>query len=196
MGAGLPLHIGLVNFNNIGMLDLQKDENIVLVCRRHWLVFLFATVPIVFAMVIILALPPTVNSFAQEFFVNYGNLIYLGAALGFEIFWLVLFLVITDYYLDIWVVTDHRLVFIELHGIFHRTVSSVNLRNIQDVSVRVHGIIPTVVKYGEVQVQSAGTEGSFIFKQIPKPYAVKDLILHTREQFLGSRDEHAHEGAN
>lgn len=176
------------------MLDLQKDENIVLVCRRHWLVFLFAVLPIVFAMVIILGLPPIVNSFAQEFFASYQNLVYLGAALGFEIFWLTLFLIITDYYLDIWVVTDHRLVFIELHGIFHRTVSSVNLRNIQDVSVRVRGIVPTIFKYGEVKIQSAGTEGSFIFKQIPKPYAIKDLILHTREQFLRSADQHAHDG--
>jgi len=176
------------------MIDLQKDENIVLVCRRHWLVFLFAVLPIIFAMLIILAVPIAVNSFVPDFFAHYENLVYLGVALGFEIFWLVLFLVITDYYLDIWVVTDHRLVFIELHGIFHRTVSSVNLRNIQDVSVRVHGIVPTVVKYGEVQVQSAGTEGSFIFKQIPEPYGVKDLILHTREQFLRSADEHAHDG--
>lgn len=166
------------------MIQLQAEEKILLVCRRHWLIFLLAVLQFAVIMVVVLIAPIISKIFFPEIISDYDRLIFLIATLILEILWVVFFLTITDYYLDVWIITSHRIVFIELHGIFSRTVSSVNLRDIQDVSTRVSGILPTILKFGDVRIQSAGTAGEFVLRQIPKPYEVKDMILTTRENFL------------
>ena len=166
------------------MIQLQTGEKILLVCRRHWLIFAFAVVQFIVIMVVVLMAPVISKFFFPEIISNYDRLIFLFAALILEILWVIFFLIITDYYLDVWIITDHRLIFTELQGIFSRTVSSVNLRDIQDVSVSVRGVIQTIFKFGDVRTQSAGTAGEFIFRQVPKPYRVQEIILNIREKFL------------
>ena len=168
------------------MIQFQQDEKIILTCRRHWLVFLIAIFQVAILMFAVLAIPALLKSFTPEIFSGYDALIYLSAGLILEILWIILFLVIADYYLDIWLITNHRLIFIELKGIFSRTTSSVSLRNIQDVTTEVHGLFETFLKFGNVRVQSAGTEGAFVFRQVPESYQVKDLILRVKEEFIKS----------
>lgn len=170
------------------MIQLQAEEKILLVCRRHWLIFLLAIFQFAVIMVVVLIAPIISKIFFPEIISDYDRLVFLIAALILEILWVIFFLIITDYYLDVWIITSHRIVFIELHGIFSRTVSSVNLRDIQDVSTKVHGILPTVLKFGDVRIQSAGTTGEFIFKQVPHPYRIKDSILAAREAFLRGKN--------
>jgi len=44
------------------------------------------------------------------------------------------------------------------------------------MSVDTAGVIPTFLKFGDLQIQTAGTEEKFRFKQIPNPGKVKDEI--------------------
>ncbi|PIR89118.1 MAG: hypothetical protein COU07_02720 [Candidatus Harrisonbacteria bacterium CG10_big_fil_rev_8_21_14_0_10_40_38] len=168
------------------MFDLDNGEKIIYVCRRHWLIFLSVIFQIILPMIIIVIAPIFLNIFFGEITGNYKMLIFMGAALIFEALWVVLFAVIMDYYLDIWLITNQRLVFIEVKGMFNRTVSSVSFENIQDVSTEVKGIIATLFGYGNVRIQSAGTTGLFVFKQVPLPYRVKDLIIHAKESSSAS----------
>ena len=163
---------------------LQPNEKVILICRRHWLAFVFAVLPIGFFAILILAVPFLANAFIPEFLSANENLIFLGIILALEVLWIVFFTVVADYYLDVWVVTDHRLVFIELHGLFSRVVSSVTLANIQDITVEIHGLLPTLLKFGEVEIQSAGAGQPFVFKQVPRPHEIKDTILKVREEFM------------
>lgn len=91
--------------------------------------------------------------------------------------WLRLFLLITDYYLDAWIITDKRIVDIVQSGLFKREVSECRLDRIQDVTTRVEGLMPTIFDFGDVHIQTAGKEKEFVFRQVPDPYGVKDLIL-------------------
>jgi hypothetical protein len=166
------------------MLKLQPNEKIIASYRRHWLAFVFAIAPIVLLGLAVIFLPLFLNSFAPDIVDDFSTLVFLGAVLALEVLWIIGSLIIVDYYLDVWIVTNRRLVFIELHGAFSRIVSSVTLANIQDVSTEVHGILATILKYGEVKIQSAGTSGEFVFKQVPKPNNIKDLIISTRDKFL------------
>ena len=101
-----------------------------------------------------------------------------------EILWIVLFLVVTDFYLDAWVVTNQRLIFVEVHGLFSRTVNSVDYRNVQDISVGIHGFFATLLNFGDIAIQSAGTHGNFLFRQVPKPDSVKGQILTVKNERL------------
>lgn len=81
------------------------------------------------------------------------------------------------YMLDVWIVTDRRIIDSTQHGFFNRTVSELHLTRVQDISVHTVGVIPTLLHFGDLQVQTAGTEEKFNFLQIPNPLAVKDAIM-------------------
>ncbi len=44
------------------------------------------------------------------------------------------------------------------------------------MSVNTTGLIQTIFKFGDLQIQTAGTEEKFKFIQIPNPESVKDEI--------------------
>lgn len=96
--------------------------------------------------------------------------------------WLGLFISWIDYYLDIWIVTDQRIVNIEQIGLFRREVSELEHGKIQDVTSEVKGIIPTLFKFGDIYVQTAGEKERFVFKQIVDPVRVRNIIMQLRKQ--------------
>lgn len=77
-----------------------------------------------------------------------------------------------DYYLDVWVVTNERIIDIQLKGLFARTTSEARLYRVQDVTAQMKGIGATIFDYGTVSVQTAGATGRFIFEQMPDPDTV------------------------
>ncbi len=162
------------------MLQLQDGEHIEQVCRRHWFAFGLALLEVGFGFLVIIASPVLLKILVPELMRLYGAWILPGAVLLAEIAWVILFFIIVDYYLDVWVITNERLIFVELHGLFNRSVASVNLADVQDISVRIRGIIPTLLRFGDVTIQSAGTHGKFVFNQIPRPDQVKDFITQVR----------------
>ena len=96
--------------------------------------------------------------------------------------WLFFFHAFVDYYLDIWIVTDRRIVNIEQKGLFAREVSEQKLFRIQDVTSELKGIIPTFLNFGTVYIQTAAEEPRFVFKQIPDPGRVAQTIIKLVEE--------------
>lgn len=85
--------------------------------------------------------------------------------------------------MDIWVVTSQRIIDSTQNGFFNRTVSEISLGNIQDISTVVMGAIATTMNYGDLEVQSAGAEDHFKFRQVPDPQGVKDIITKAMADF-------------
>lgn len=101
--------------------------------------------------------------------------------------WLYGYLIWIDYYFDVWIVTTERIINIEQKGLFVRVVSELQFSRIQDVTTNVSGLIPTMLNFGDVTIQTAAEEEQFLFRQVPDPYHVKDLLM-TRV-----RDQHDEE---
>jgi hypothetical protein len=72
-----------------------------------------------------------------------------------------------DYYLDVWIVTNMRIINIEQKGLFSRETSEKELDKMQDITTDVEGFWATVLNYGDIHIQTAATETRFVFKQIP-----------------------------
>ena len=89
---------------------------------------------------------------------------------------LVAFIMWTDYYFDVWIVTTERLIDIEQHGLFRRETSEFMLDKVQDITVEVPNMLGTLLKFGNVMIQTAG-ERSFSIKEIPNIYEVKRIIM-------------------
>ena len=126
-------------------LVLDKNEVIVYEVRRHWfmlttqllLPFIFAFLPL-FLYSFITVLPFSITS--------EGNITVL--FLYFYSFWILIawmwsLVIWTDYFLDLMILTNKRLIRVEQRGLFSREVSYLDLRNIEDVKSEMHGVVAT-----------------------------------------------------
>lgn len=128
----------------------------------HWLsMTLFPTFldgPIVFPLAVLLA-----------------GVYYLSVILFFYSYFL-------DFYLDLLVVTNDRLIDIEQIGVFARSVSEVDLYQIQDITSEVKGIFASLFNYGNLFIQTAGATEKFNIHNVPNPEQLRREILDLAEE--------------
>ena len=91
--------------------------------------------------------------------------------------WIYGFVIWFDYYLDIWIITTHRIVNVEQKGLFSRQVSELKFNQIQDVSTDVKGFFPTILNFGDITVQTAAEQSRFLFRSVGDPYKIKSEIM-------------------
>ncbi len=89
--------------------------------------------------------------------------------------------VINDF-LDYWIVTNKRIISFNQNGLFSRTVGELKLSRVQDVTCEVSGFFATILHYGNINVQSAGTKQPSVFKQVPRAVKLSQDILHLVEK--------------
>ncbi len=155
------------------------DEKIVKVVRRDMFILfkkvmffvLLTILPLLFFYFLIFANPQIMNGT-----VSYPLLV-LGASAYYLSIWLFFFFSFIDYYLDVWIITNQRIIDIQQQGFFSRIIAENKLFRIQDVTSEVHGVIPTLFSYGDIYVQTAGTKERFYFHQVPDPDKIRDLII-------------------
>ena len=95
--------------------------------------------------------------------------------------WMTLFNIWNNYYLDVWTITNKRLIAIDQKGYFTRTTASFRLDRLQDTSIAVRGIIATLLDFGELEMQTAGEERNFKAYGLPHPGDLKSLILNASD---------------
>jgi hypothetical protein len=162
----------------------KENEKILLVLHRHWFDIASQFI-IIFLMLALFFGSYAFSSFFYDFPSNpeTKNLVAFGRNLFFILTWITFFVIWIDYYLDVWIVTDRRIINIEQKGLFSRVVSELELENIQDITSDVHGLIHTFLNYGDLFVQTAAEKERFIFHNIPDPYSVKDLIMNLQKKY-------------
>lgn len=173
------------------LLPIPKEyEKIELIVKRDWVTF----IPAVLLFIILCAIPPGAYLFFVRFEPSLLNtawlpvIILLGGSAWYLFALLLFFTEFTDFFLDVWIVTNERIIAIVQHGIFHRTVSEARLFQIQDVSTGVKGPIQMLFSYGDLKVETAGLhEGEFHFDNIPEPNKIARRIMELVE---GDRQYH------
>ncbi len=154
------------------MVLLNNDEKIIFIARRHW--FVFALELLTF---LLLALAPI---FLYPFFGEIWGAYLFFYSVWLVVLWLLIFSVWTDFYLDVWIITNQRVVDIEQKGFFRREIASCNLQDIQDLTTTVSGIIPTLLNYGRINIQTAGEKREFTLSTAANPELIKRKILEAK----------------
>lgn len=171
--------------------NARPGEEVVLFLRRHWVDLLRIFVLILF----LLALPlfivtilvftdapvlshPIFSPFLTSLFCAYLLMVVL-----------VMLTELTDYWLDVWIVTNERIINSEQHGLFNRVVSEVHLNQIQDITSEQKGFLNTFLTFGNVYAQTAAERERFTFKNIDNPDAVK---IHIGELITTCKTSHHH----
>lgn len=154
----------------------REGETVIFVLRRHPFFVLIQT-----AFSVILSFAPLlIGGIYIDAIVlsNLGALALFLYSLWCLLLWQGIFYSIAMYTLDVWIVTDQRIIDSTQGGYFNRTVSELNLSRIQDISTKINGLIPTFFKFGNLEIQTAGAEEKFKFIQIPNPEEVKSQIMN------------------
>ncbi|MBT5503388.1 hypothetical protein HN858_02985 [Candidatus Falkowbacteria bacterium] len=146
----------------------KPNEHILMFLRRHWLEVLkialtnicLAAIPIIFFVIIY----NYTNYFESDIIA--ALIVLLGSAFYLFVI-LYAFTNFVDYYLDVWIVTNQRIINIEQKGLFSRIVSEKDLGQMQDITSEVDGFWATLLNFGNVHIQTAGEKERFVFKQVP-----------------------------
>lgn len=173
-------------------VHLEEGEDILAVVRKHWFI-LFAElfIPVVIFFIPLIAYlsfheTSIVADFIRRFPETDAVALFLFSAWGLVI-WMILFYTWTDYYLDVWTITDRRIIAVNQLGLFRRTTASFRLERLQDVHIEIHGLVATFLGFGTIRTQTAGQEVDFIIRGIPHPEEVKALILRSADNLLSER---------
>ena len=153
----------------------EPGEKIILFIRRHPIVLALRVVGLLIAYIV----PIIISFIFADVIMNYQlvTLYFFILSIWSLLVWLVIFYSFTMYTLDVWIITDRRIIDSNQHGFFNRTVSELHTSRVQDITVNTDGPLQTIVDFGDLFIQTAGTEERFMFLQIPNPVAVKDKIM-------------------
>lgn len=162
----------------------RPGEYIILYIHRHWII-LFASIVKSLSLIV---LPIVVYwglslQGVLEWQELSGLLFILGSSLFYLYVWLFLFNSLLDHYLDVWIVTNERIINVEQINLFSRLISEKQLDKMQDITVVAKGFWPTIFNYGDVHIQTAGSVERFVFKQIPNPRRIVNAITDAAERY-------------
>lgn len=165
----------------------RPNEHVVIILRRHWILwarYIFQLlvsniIPVVIALILYYAADwhPVAEGPIFVGLVFLLSTYYLGA-------WLLYFHSFVDYRLDMWILTDQRIVNIEQQGLFDRIISELSIVKVQDVTSEVHGHAQTFLDFGNVYVQTAGEQQRFIFQHVPHPEEIARLVVKVNDAAL------------
>jgi hypothetical protein len=171
----------------IERIKLEEDEQVLTIVRKHWFVIAVRTVsvatsmltPLIAVLVVRSYLPvelvTQVNAFKEELWFLYFGWLIMN--------WMILANLWTDYYLDLWIITNRRIVSIDQRGFFRRFLSSFRLERLQDMNINVSGLIPTLLNYGTIEAQTAGgSNEEFKTNNMPDPRGLKALIINAADE--------------
>lgn len=168
-------------------ITFDKDEHIIFEIRKHWFVlakqvtfafFAFFMPPVLYAIVSILPIELiTPGNGIILFLFFYGVWLLITLMVTF-VFW-------TDYYLDVWVITNKNLIDIEQKGLFNREIATMQLSKIQDVTSEQRGIIASLLNFGDLHVQTAGNEREFVIRSVNTP----DILRKQLNDALNKMEE-------
>ncbi len=165
------------------VLHLEPGEHVIFQVRKHWIVFagrvlvlLFSALLPLFVIEVIKIYVPQIltiqvpgNSSALFLFFYCNWLLFL---------WLSFFVDWTKYYLDVWYVTEKRIIAIDQKRIFDREISNLRFEKIQDVTIDVHGFLPTLLKFGNIKVQTASEDSTeFFMTSVRHPEEIRRVIF-------------------
>lgn len=172
-------------------LNLDPDENVLIEVRRHWIIFLGHATALLFSAILPFVIFTIVKMFAPSFldFVtiqgnNYALFTFL-YSLWLLFLWVSFFVEWTKYYLDVWYVTEKRIIDIDQKSLFSREVSNLRFDRIQDVTVDTHGFWAILFGFGNIRVQTAAEDStSFYMSTVANPEALRRVIFNQQNLSL------------
>lgn len=161
----------------------REKEEIAFTLRKHPITL----IPVALTLVFMALLPFAFYVFFAPYVLRgllyrpYSNIFFLLTAIYCGFIWIFAFMEWLDYYLDILIITNKRIMNVKQMGLFHRVVSELELERIQDITSFVDGPVQTFFDFGSLEIQTASEENKIEPKDIPHPVRVRRKIMELCE---------------
>ncbi len=162
-----------------------EDETIIILLRAHivtnipWLIVAFG------AVLVPLIVFPVLAGFNVFPSVGMGTQVFV-TLLWYAGIFTYSFINFLYWYFNIYLVTSERVVDIDWYSLLYQKVSSTGVAHIEDVTATHGGVIAGLFDFGNIYIQTAGTQENFEFANIPHPQLVvkkiEDLMQKEEEE--------------
>jgi len=161
------------------LIHNKSYEKVMAQVRRHFITY----VPTLIFFFVLFLVPVALFFLIQSVFpawltsnIGYAILVLLASIYYLSVM-LFFYTSFVEFYLDIHIITNDRMVDINQITLFARKIAEVDLYQIQDVSSDVKGFFPTIFNYGNVDVQTAGSIPKFRMENVHNPHKLRRVIL-------------------
>ncbi len=146
--------------------QMRPGEHLIMKLHRHWIVFAFKMGYIIG----LIATTIIIFSMKANLITLFGTALFWGVVSLYWMFFLTFILVswINDE-LDLFLITDQRIIGIEQLSALSRRVSECGLNRVQEVNAEVTGILQTIFHYGHVHIHTASENSDMIVSFAPNP---------------------------
>lgn len=163
----------------------EANEHILLFLRRHFI----TNLPWIFYTALFACLPPVVSYIFTKINYPFTFLPATFMAAVIAMYYLILatsaYLHFLDWYYNISLITPKRVLDIELKDLVYKKISATKISLVQDINYTQTGTIRTLFNFGEVLIQTAGTQDNFYVNSVPKP----EVVVRIVEELIGKGRE-------
>ncbi len=156
----------------IDLLNMAPWETIELVLRRHWIMYMFLLWRL--SLWIILT--------AFVLFANHP-LIHIFLILFWMWFWIYLYIAWLNHELDLFVITNNRIVWVDQIAFLNRIVSECNLWQVQEVNSQTKWFLSNVLNYWLITIQTAWNTSNFEMDWAPNSMQSARTILNIVDHY-------------
>lgn len=167
----------------------QKNEFVHSFCRKHWIVLvphLIGAIFIIGLPVIFLLFTPRDAILSLVSPITYriiAGLVFIGMTYFFHC----LFIRFFNYYLQVIIITNFRVVQLDQTLFFNRNRDSIDIPEIQDIVIQQSGIFKTVLNYGELIITLSSAHSSKMLTCVPNPEYFFRKINKTKREYITAR---------
>lgn len=146
--------------------QMRPGEKLLMKLHRHWIVFVFKIGYIMWLLITTLIILMMKGTLVAIF----GTAIFWWTLSLYWMFFLTFILVswVSDE-LDLFLITDQRIIGIEQVSALSRRVTECGLNRVQEVNAEVTGILQTVLHYWHVHIHTASENSDMIVSFAPNP---------------------------
>jgi len=153
----------------------EPDEAVILVMRKHVVVFFRKLFLPVLLLLIVLA------AYFYMGTISFGGLILGGLLSAVPLLFVVYYLM--DHLNDKYILTNKRVVHDEQIFLIRRSRVGAYLSNIQSIQRVQEGILAKTFEFGNLLIETAGEPGGLVaFRQVPHPAYVQERIFRQRDR--------------
>lgn len=164
---------------------LRENESLKMTLHRHWIILIFHF----FYLIILVIISSVLLNFQDSIMSLIGGWLYWWMM---SLFWIVfltfMFLDWINDELDLFIVTDSRIIWIDQQSALSRVVSECSLDRVQEVNAQVSGIWQTLFNFWDVHIHTASEHSNMIVRYAPDPVENARRINNIIQEYRKSHE--------
>lgn len=176
-GSGHMLSALAILPKKISFESQDPHEEIILLLRPHW-----ATNVWWMAVAILLVFVPLFWPFFSIITLFPQRYIFILTMLWYALVISFVFEQFLTWFFSVNIVTDERIIDVDFYGLLFKQVAVSQIGKIQDLNYVQKGVIPAMLNYGSILIQTAGQIPTFDFTNVPNPDQIVKIISELIQQ--------------